>query len=141
MGEAFRVFLVGDDDSLRRLSLRLYERMLKEDPKESIPEFAGKRLRYALVFLELFDRKPVEVIQIQYSYLSFDAEGKIDQSEFEKQARLSMEVVDSSNSKPQTGKIIFAGHRFAEKRIRDHYHWTPDPALEAAIVKAALGKT
>ena len=140
MGEGFRVFLVGDDDSLRRLPLRLYERMLKGDPKESIPEYAGKRLRYALVFLELFDRKPVEVIQIQYSYLSFDADGKIDQSEFEKQARLAMEAIDSSDSKPQKGRIIFARHRFAEKRIRDQYHWTPDPALEAAIVKAALGK-
>jgi hypothetical protein len=140
MGEAFRVYLVGDDDSLRRLPLRLYERMLKADPKESIPEYAGKRLRYALVFLEVLDRKPVEVIQTQYSYLSFDTEGKIDQSEYEKQARLAMEVVDSSDSRPQKGRIIFARHRFAEKRIRDQYHWIPDPALEAAIMKAALGK-
>ena len=140
MGEAFRVFLVGNDDSLRRLPLRLYERMLKGDPKRSLPEYAGKRLRYALVFLELFERKPLEVIQIQYSYLCFDAEGKIDQSEFEKQARLAMEVVDTSGSKRQNGRIIFARHRFAEKRIRDQYHWTPDPELEAAIVKPALGK-
>jgi hypothetical protein len=140
MSEAFRVFIVGDDDSLRRLPLRRYEKMLKADLKESLPEYAGKRLRYALVFLELFDRKPAEIIQIQYSYLTFNAEGRIDQSEFEKQARLAMEVIDSSDSKQKPGRIIFARHRFAEKRIRDLYHWTPNPELEAAIVKAALGK-
>jgi hypothetical protein len=114
--------------------------MLKADLNESLAEYAGKRLRYALVFLERFDRKPVEIIQIQYSYLSFDAEGKIDQSEFEKQPRLAMEVIDSLDSKQKPGRIIFARQRFAEKRIRDQYHWSPNPELETAIVKAALGK-
>jgi hypothetical protein len=102
MGETFRVFVVGDDNSLRSFPLRKYERMVKADPKESMPEYAGKRLHYALVFLELFERKPLKVIQIQYSYLCFDAEGKLDQSEFQNQARLAMEVVDTSN---QNGKL------------------------------------
>ena len=141
MSSAFRVFLVVDDDCLKRLPLRRYERMLKADPKESLPEYAGKRLRYALVFLELVDRKPARIDQIQYSYLSFDAEGKIDQSEFEKQARLVMEVIGPLDSKQNQGRIIFAGHRFAKKRFHNLFRWTPNPELEAAIVKATLGKT
>jgi hypothetical protein len=84
MSEAFRVFLVGDDDFLRRIPVGRYEKMLKADPKECLPEYAGKRVRHALVVLELVNRKPVKIIQTQYSYLSFDAEGKIDFTEFEK---------------------------------------------------------
>ncbi len=140
MSEAFRVFLIGDDDSLRSLPLRRYERMLKADPKECLPGYAGKRVRYALVVLELVNRKPEKIIQTQYSYLSFDAEGKIDFTEFEKQARLVMEVVGSLDSKQKHGRIIFVGHRFARKRFQDLYRWTPNPELEAAIVEAALGK-
>ena len=140
MATAFRVFLVGDDDSLKRLPIGRYEKMLKADPKESLPEYAGKRVRYALVILELVNRKPVEIEEIQYSYLTFDAQGRLDPADFEKQVRLAMEVVGSLDSAQKHERIIYARHRFAEKRLQDQYRWIPSPELETAIVNAALGK-
>jgi hypothetical protein len=78
MGLSIRVFLVNDDDTIQQLALSRYDRLLERDPKESFPQFAGKRIRYALIVVDLVDRKPVEILHMQYSFLSFDAEGKID---------------------------------------------------------------
>jgi hypothetical protein len=110
------------------------------DPEEALPEYAGKRLRYALIFLELLDRKPVEVLQIQYAYIFFDAKGRIDRNEFMKQARLTLEIIESFTLPQTRAQIIFAGHRFARKRLQDQYQWNPNSELESAIVKAAPGK-
>lgn len=48
MGHAVRLFLVHDDDSVERFALSRFERLYgRRDPKERLPEHAGKRLRYA----------------------------------------------------------------------------------------------
>jgi len=90
--------------------------------------------------LELVNSKPFQIEEIQYSYLSFDAQGRLDQTDFEKQVRLAMEFIGSSDSDQKTGRVIYARHRFAEKRLQDQYRWIPSPELETAILNAALGK-
>ena len=52
MGIGSRIFLFTDDNSLERFSLRRYERLLRHDPTERLPQYAGKRLRHALVVLD-----------------------------------------------------------------------------------------
>jgi hypothetical protein len=52
----------------------------------------------------------------------------------------SLVVVRSLDSKQKRGRILFARHRSAEKRIRDLCYCTPITELEAAIVKDALRK-
>ena len=37
-------------------------------------------------------------------------------------------------------EIVDARHRFAKKRYHNEYSWTPSPQIEAAIVKAILGR-
>ena len=49
---------------------------------------ASNRIRYVLVVLELKSRKPVKILKIQHSYLSFDPEGRLREDEREKAARL-----------------------------------------------------
>lgn len=53
MGIGLRIFLVNDDDSLERLAVARYERLLRRDPEECLPQYAGKRVRYALVAYEV----------------------------------------------------------------------------------------
>ena len=57
-----------------------------------MPEYAGKRVRYALVVVDLLNRELVEIIRSEYSFLPFDAEGRIDPAECEKEARLAFEI-------------------------------------------------
>jgi len=50
MGLGSRIFLV-DDDNVRRFPFSRYEWLRREDPNESLPEFAGKRVRCAEVII------------------------------------------------------------------------------------------
>ena len=139
MGVSLRVFLVLDDDSLQRLPLNRFERLSHGHPKEHLPQFSGKRLRYALAAVDLVNRKPVEILHIQYAYLTFDSEGKIDAAEREKKMRLSVDMVPPVTIRHESMNVMDAEHRFAKKRYDSEYKWTPSPEIETAIIKAIFG--
>jgi hypothetical protein len=60
MGSAVRLFLVEDDGYLRSLPLAWCERLLRGEPEGRFPQYAGTRVSYALVVVDLVDRKPIE---------------------------------------------------------------------------------
>ena len=76
MGLSIRVFIVEDDDTINRLPLARYERLLNRDPDERLSRYAGQRIRYALIVVNLVNRKPIEVVKDEYAYLDFDKEGR-----------------------------------------------------------------
>lgn len=139
MGVSLRVFLVLDDDSLQRLPLSRFERLFRGHPNERLPEFSGKRVRYALAAVDLVNRKPVEILMIQYAYLTFDSEWRIDAAEREQEMRLSVNMVPPVATGHESLNVVDAEHRFAKKRYDSEYKWTPSPEIEAAIVEAIFG--
>jgi len=140
MGLAVRVFLVEDDGSLRRLPLARYERLLRGEAEGFFPQYAGKRVRYAFVVVDLVDRKPIEIRHVEYSWLSFDTEGRLDRSEQEKEVRLAMEMLPPVAGEESLQQIIDARHRFARKSYDNQYKWKPSPEIQAAIIAATLGQ-
>jgi hypothetical protein len=139
MGLGTRIFIVNDDDTLKRMPMRRYHRLFKRDPEERFLEYAGNRIRYVLVVLELENRKPVEILKIQYSYLAFDQKGRLREDERERAARLSMEMIKPSLPEQEPNHIIDAGYKFAKKRFDREFRWEPSAELEAAILKAIFG--
>ena len=139
MGLGTRIFIVQEDDSLQRLSLKRYNRLIKGHPDEGLMEFTGKRIRYALIVLEMINRKPVEILMTEYSFLAFDSKGRLDASEREKAARLAMDTLEPILPGKKSERIIDAKHKFAKKRFGDRYLWKPAPDIEAAIQRAIFG--
>ncbi|MGD9134483.1 MAG: hypothetical protein PVF78_12585 [Desulfobacterales bacterium] len=139
MGLGTRIFIVNDDDTLKRMPMRRYHRLFKRDPEERFLEYAGNRIRYVLVVLELKNRKPVEILRIQYSYLAFDQKGRLREDERERAARLSMEMIKPSPPGEESNHIINARYKFAKKRFRREFRWEPSAELEAAIFRAIFG--
>ena len=76
MGLSLKVFIVEDDDTITRLPLARYERLLKRDPNERLPKYAGKRIRYALIVVDLVNRRQTEVVRDEFAYLDYDEEGR-----------------------------------------------------------------
>jgi hypothetical protein len=62
---------------LKRLSLKKYEGLMKRDPDISFPQYAGKRVRYAEVTIEFENRKPVEILRMEYFIMHFDSKGEL----------------------------------------------------------------
>jgi hypothetical protein len=139
MGLGTRIFIVNEDDKLKRMPIKRYHRLFRRDPEERFLEYASNRIRYVLVVLELKNRKPVEILKIQYSYLSFDQKGRLREDERERAARLSMEMIKPLPPKEEFNHVIDAGYKFAKKQFDREFRWEPSAELEAAIFKAIFG--
>jgi len=139
MGLGTRIFIVEEDDSLKRLTLKRYNRLIKGHPDEGLMQHAGKRIRYALIVLEMINRKPVEILMTEYSFLTFDSKGRLDASEREKATQLAMDTLEPIAPEQKLGKVIDVKHRFAKKRFDDRYLWKPTPEIEAAIQRIIFG--
>ena len=139
MGLSIRIFLVNRDDTLRRLPNSRFNRLVSRDTDERLPEYAGKRLRYALIVIELKNRKPVGILRTEYSDFTFDSQGRLRNDEREKAARLSMDMIKPIEFEPNHHGVIDARYKFAKKRFEHEYTWQPAPELEAAIFKSVLG--
>ena len=140
MGTGMRVFFVNEDDTLKRMSLARYQRLLGADPEVRLPEYAGKRVRYALAILEFVNRKPVEIVSIQYSILSFDPSGRIDAGELEKEMKLGFKMLQPLMEDFDFPNVINAEDRFAMKSFHDRYTWTPNSEIEKTIVNTIFDK-
>lgn len=137
MGFSIRIFFVDDDDNITRISRALYDRILHSDSKESLLEYKNTRVRYAEVILELENRKPISIERIVYGFLEFDSKGMVDKDFLNAEHRVAMSMItipllgDSSN-------VVHASDRFAKKRFKDNFSWTPSFELEHAIIKKAF---
>ena len=139
MGLGTRIFIANDDDTLKRMPMKRYHRLFKRHPEERFLEYAGNRIRYVLVVLELENRKPVEILRVQYSYLAFDQKGRLREDERERAARLSMEMIKTSPPEEESNQVIDARYKFAKKRFSREFRWEPSAELETAIFKAIFG--
>ena len=140
MGLSIRVFIVEDDDSIKRLTLAQYERLLRRDPNESLLKYAGRRIRYALIVVDLVNRRPIEVVRDEYAYLDFDGEGRFKESALEKEESSAFDMLDFSSLEQQDKRVIDARHKFAKKRYFDKHRWQPTDEIITAIAEAIFGK-
>jgi len=139
MGITVWIFLVNDDGSIQRFPLARFERLIERDPKERLPKYAGKRVRYVEVALELEQRKPVSILRILYLILPFDSEGRVDAAEQEKERRLGVEMMPPILTDRGSKQVVEAGHLFAKKRFDNEYRWKPTQEMKFAIMEAIFG--
>ena len=138
MGIGIRVFLADDNDSLQRLPLARLERLLRFDRRERLPQYAGKRIRCAMVFLELAGRQVLSIRNVDYFLLPFDDKGRINKKEWEKGMRLGMDLLPPLSNEENPKQIINASHRFAKRRYEHEFKWKPSRKVEDAIVAAVF---
>ena len=138
MGIACRVFLVDDNDSLQRISMARLDRLFHFDRAESFPQYSGKRVRCAMVFVEVAGRRVLGIRNIDYFLLTFDDKGRIDKKEWEEEMRLGMDLLPFIPDGEYPKQVINASHRFAKRRYEHEFKWKPSPKVEEAIVTAVL---
>ena len=140
MGLSIRIFIVEDDDTIKRLPLACYERLHKRDADERLSKYAGKRVRYALIVVDLVNRRPIEIIRDEFGFLEFDDEGRLKVSEHEKMESLAFDMLAPLFSDQTNSRVIDARHKFAQKSYFDKYSWTPTDEIITGIAEAIFGK-
>lgn len=142
MGFGHRVFLVYEQDVLRRVPSAKFERMY--NGQESLPEYAGQRVRCADVMVELENRALTGWYREWYYLLPFDTAGKVDRGESMRGARLAMEAAPNLIPWFTTGdersNVVSAHGRFAKVRLAHEFGWEPGHRLCQQILDIALGR-
>ena len=138
MGFGFRIFLIDENDIIIRIPATRFDRIRNRDPKESLPQYKNSRLRYAMVILELENRKPISVVRIDYGYLAFDSEGRVDQKFLNAEGQVAMSMLSFGSFNEEPLGVVHAGHKFAEKRFKNEFTWLPSPELEQTIIHKAF---
>lgn len=133
MGYGMRVFVVTEDDSLRRIPFSRFERLHDSDPHEQLYEYAGKRMRYAMAVVEVEGKKVLSVFQITYGYMSFDPEGRLDPQYLEDEICLRLRSIPPLLAEVEPTNVIHSQDKFDAKRFQNEFSWQPDPKIEKAI--------
>ena len=140
MGLRIRVFIVEDDETIKRLPLTRYERLINRSPDERLLEYAGKRVRYALIVVDLVNRRPIEIVRDEFGFLDFDDEGRFKEPHYEKEESLAFDLLDPFLSDQTNSQVIDARHKFAKKRYFDKFSWTPTDEIVVEIAEAIFRK-
>jgi len=93
-----------------------------------------------MVFVEVGSKQVLAIQDIQYSVLTFDAKGCVDNKEWEKGMRLGMDLLPPLLNEQYPRQVVDAHHRFAKRRYEHEFKWKPSKKVEEAIVTAAFGR-
>lgn len=138
MGFGFRVFLIDEEDKIIRISTSRFDRIRNRDPKEALIQYKDSRIRYAMVILQLENRKPISIVQIDYGYLLFDSEGRIDPDFLDEEGITAVSMIPFIPFNEDQSSVVHAGHKFAAKRFKNEFTWSPTAELEQAIYDKAF---
>jgi hypothetical protein len=138
VGTGLRIFTVDDDDYLHRVSQAKFKQIHDIDSNERYPEYAGKRVRFALVLLDTEDRIPKDIQSIDCIRLAFDKDGRLDKSEYYKMMKLAMDSISPLILDGKQNNVVKAEYKFARIRSRREYGWEPSEKVIAEILRAVF---
>jgi len=141
MGISVRIFIVEENDTVHKLSHAAFERLIRQDPKECLPEYAGKKVRYALIAVQMKNRKPVDILHTEESFFNFDSNGRLDFSDRNEMIELVYDSLPRIGKNRHNEKIVDAKHHFAKKKYKRKFTWKPTPQIAETIVGMIFGKS
>ena len=123
--------------NVSRVPFRRIDRLLCGDPHEVMGQHAGQRVRCALAYVELVNRRPVAVRHVDYMVLPFASDGRLDRTETERGQGLAMASTGTWFGAVSESVVEF-GPYLAARRYRAEFKWVPTQAEVAVLVGQAL---
>lgn len=129
------MYFLGEDQELIRVPFGPFEKALLGKSGKVYPEFAGKRMKGILVFLDTKDKRPHRVRHVDYMLIGFDDTGRIDSKEREEAIRVAINMI-AWDPDP---KDILESLRpdLTSLKYKDKFRWQPSQA-ELQTINAAL---
>ncbi len=140
MGVSVRVFIIEEDDTVHKLSHAAFERLTRQDPNEFLPKYTGQKVRYALIAVQMKNRKPVDILHTEESFFTFDSNGRLDFADREEMIKLVFGRLTPINKNQPKKKVVDARHHFAKKKYKSKFTWDPTPQIAETIVGMIFGK-
>ena len=140
MGVSLRSFIIDDDETVHKISYAMYKRLVGQDPGEQLKRYSGQRVRYALIAVEMRDRKPVDILHTEEGFFTFDSDGRLDLSSRREEIKLVFDSLAPNTLNKSSSRIVDASHHFAKKKYEERFTWKPTPKIAKAIIGIIFGK-
>jgi hypothetical protein len=138
MNLGYRFFVVADDNSIIQISQRSFNDFyLKHKP--SFQRFSGSTINVATVIYTLENRKPEQVVRIDYMRVKVDSDGALDQAQIDDTFRLVANRVGKFLGDGEgplgsdSDKVVNAIEKFDERRWSQLHPQLPGPALKRIL--------
>ncbi|WP_332848140.1 hypothetical protein [Massilia sp. S19_KUP03_FR1] len=144
MGVGFRIFLVGEDDSINRLSVKSFSDFyLRQKP--TLPKFSNSTITVAVAICALDGRVPTEIIKLDCMRVKVGADGAQDEESYKAETRLmawqlSAPSHNSDSAKLSDSSVVNAEDRFDARRWAQLHPKLSGPALKR-ILQALFGRS
>lgn len=131
-----RLFLIDDDDTLRRISAKCFNGLINSDPAVTMREFAGRRVRYAVAIVETEQRRVICIRSVECGFFQFNEVGALDQKAWRDTLRAMSDVVSSllhdrmdTTASTAPPSLTRAAHLFARRSFERPHQWKPTNAM------------
>jgi hypothetical protein len=132
MPTAPRYYLIADDGKIHRLARNTFYKLLEQKIPAPLPEFNGKRVKLATVNVRLDGRRAIAVARASYTFITFDANGFFDSTEWDAATEATIETW-TVPTLPSSSPFIDARARFADRRYELEQTWQPSDDLRRQL--------
>jgi len=136
MSFGYRIFVVGDDNSIIQISQRSFNDFYQKC-EPTLQRFSGSVINVATIVYTLEGRKPKQIFRIDYARVKVDSNGARDQEHVDGSFRLVANRVDKIlGGKPlgiNSGPVVNAIEKFDERRWSQLHPQLPGPALKRIL--------
>ena len=140
MGIGVRVHFFQEDGRIKKIPYTRFDRLLSDGSDERLEAHAGKRVRCAMTFVELHQRKPTKILRTDFKIIPFAANGKVDFEEYRRGQRLAFNMVDlvGLSREARADNVVDLRPRVSRKRYVDEFTWEPTDDEFDRLVREVL---
>jgi hypothetical protein len=117
---SFRCYLFEDGDAIKRIPRRVVEGLVHG--QDAMPEYANSVQRIATAIVDNEDGKPIQIVEAQGEYWTFDEEGKINKGLTESVGRLMSMFPDAGGN---SGKVVSLSRAWKRREFQQNDRWKP----------------
>lgn len=141
MSIGYRVFVVDENNEIIQISQQSFNDFHMRD-KPSLQRFAGRTISVAIVLYTLENRKPSQILRIDFMRMKVGDDGAPDQEQSFDRLRLAANRIGKlfAEESPvkNAGPVVNAIEKFDERRWSQLHPQLPGPALKR-ILKILFG--
>ena len=129
MSVSLKAFIIDDDDTVHRITYAMYKHLVAQEPEACLCQYADCRVRYALIAVDMKDRKPKDILHTEEGFFTFDSSGRLDLSSKKEEIKLVFDNLKPHENNKFPKQIVDAKHLFAKKKYEDKFTWKHTPQI------------
>ena len=135
MGLSLKYFIYDEEaNNLIPIPISKFNKLFNFDPSVSLKEYAGSRIKYITVVVQLENRKPIAITDIGYHIMQIDENGMFDR-DFINDLSLSVGEMIAIPMSELPENVIDKSSDFAKKKFNVKYSWIPSSAIENKVIE------